>query len=73
MAGEALNWPTFRERVLALTEDELVEFARANAIHEADSSAFEGIPLEVESLSARYLALYRRWREEASCTPPEGN
>jgi hypothetical protein len=66
MALEAWNLPTLWERVVALSEEELVEFARARAIQEADSSAFEGIPLDVESLNQRFLALYRRWRQEAA-------
>jgi hypothetical protein len=71
MALKALNLPSLRERVLALTEDQLVEFARARAMREADSSAFAGIPLDEESFYESFLALYRTWREEAPKALPK--
>ena len=71
MALKALKLPSLRERVLGLSEDELLEYARARAARTALSSAFEGIPLDEEALYEGYLALYRSWREGTPNALPE--
>jgi hypothetical protein len=69
MALERRNWRTVEEIVCSLSEEELIDFSRARAQRESDSSSYEGIPLDTEELFRQYLEVYRRWRTEAALTP----
>jgi hypothetical protein len=69
MALERRNWRTLEEIVCSLSEEELIDFSRARAQRESDSSSYEGIPLDTEELFRQYLELYRRWRTESALTP----
>ena len=70
MALEGRNWRNLEEIVCSISEEELLNFARARAQREADSSAYEGIELDADALFRAYLNLYRKWRTEV--TPAAG-
>lgn len=58
------NWRTLEEIVCSMSGEDLIDFARARAQRESDSSSYEGIPLDAEELFRDYLKLYRKWRAE---------
>jgi hypothetical protein len=66
MALEGRNWRTLEEIVCSISEEGLIEFARARAQREADSCAYEGIELDADALFRAYLNLYRKWRTEVA-------
>ena len=53
---------TLNDRVLAMSEAELVAFAEMNAVRDCESSEMEGIPLDRGVLKAALLVLFRGWR-----------
>ena len=55
--------PSLNEQILAMREDELVQFAKSRALSWADSSRMEGLVIDQDLLETQILADYRRLRE----------
>lgn len=61
----SLKFKSIRELVLEMkSEEEVMEFAKGEALATADSSRIEGLLLNQDQLEKDFFTLYMGWRAE---------
>lgn len=63
-----LNIPALRKRILTMSNDELEQLAKSEALVMADSSRLESLPLDQDRIRSELLAGYLRIRYKSKPT-----